>query len=477
MPSPGHHYQDVRICEGAKAILGDTYNIQVTASLAFDIYKSCLSTSYFRTLAHDVASFRSLLDFTVEKVETSNPRHKDIESITRIIDGCFKCLQEIESSISKFNKLPTASQRTWERIESGAGEIIQLRVQLGTSIELLSSLNIQLASSSQEAVQMMLYKFIDEVRTGRREDSIISTNSLSLEEQDSWRTVRKELEDVGITPQLFIENCGWIKETLQYSRESGALQEQPLATQQFSSEAESSDYSIEEEITTQNQNTTALVQQPSSHLSSASIPHTSDSNNSMHSGMNSTFDTTQNAIAENCLSQDLKLQHKSVLSIRQKDRLNSTYDNDRQLLNLETSLSTDPQPHNSPISPSTLVGRSELIIDKALPSNIADNDVLSETSTSHQTKEDCEWFYCPREDCPRSKGGIGFTKPGYLAKHRPVHESRRYACPFCHSSDDPHLYQRRDSLRRHLRNSHRDRNNSQLREALAFRMPPAEDIS
>lgn len=491
------------------------------------------------------------------------------------------------------------------------------------------------ASSSQEAVRMMLYKFIDEVRTGRREDSVISTNSLSHEEQDSWRIVGKELEDVGITPQLFIENFGWIKETLQYSRESGALQEQPLATQQFSSEAESTevisaDYSIQEGTTvndlsilsheypltrkpiskTRNQNTAALVQQPSSHHSSASMPHTSDGNNSnnrtgllsnrnlgehlqqpmvysfdclfpgcsnnrgrgyvdsfnasrhnqrvhsgqrfsctifgcgnnygkgfscllsrsrhielVHSDTNTTSDTTQNAIAENHPSPDLKLQHGSLLSIRQKEVLNSTYENDRQLLNPKTSLSTDPQPHGSPKSSLTLsdqgsclvqfgvvieanshlidpalselqngsqalsfsnpdsfcqtmkeVGRSELTMDKALLSNVADNDMLSETCTSHQTKEDCEWFYCPREDCPRSKGGIGFTKSGYLAKHRPVHESRRYACPFCHSSDDPHLYPRRDSLRRHLRNSHRDKNNSQIQEALAFRMPPVELI-
>jgi hypothetical protein len=87
----------------------------------------------------------------------------------------------------------------------------------------------------------MLYRFIDEVHSGMREDSVVSTDSLSIDEQEAWRIVRKELEDVGITPQLFNQHSVWIKETLQYLKESGALQEQPLAIEPYFTEGESSE--------------------------------------------------------------------------------------------------------------------------------------------------------------------------------------------------------------------------------------------
>lgn len=74
----------------------------------------------------------------------------------------------------------------------------------------------------------MLQKFMDEVRDGKREGSILSTDtvqSLSLDQREAWRLVRKELEDVGITPQLFEQNRDMITKTLQDAFEAGALQE------------------------------------------------------------------------------------------------------------------------------------------------------------------------------------------------------------------------------------------------------------
>jgi hypothetical protein len=49
-------------------------------------------------------------------------------------------------------------------------------------------------------------KFIEEVSTGKRESSVVSTDtveSLSMDEKEAWRLLRKELEDIGITPHLF----------------------------------------------------------------------------------------------------------------------------------------------------------------------------------------------------------------------------------------------------------------------------------
>ncbi|ERF73756.1 hypothetical protein EPUS_01010 [Endocarpon pusillum Z07020] len=59
---------------------------------------------------------------------------------------------------------------------------------------------------------------IEEVRAGKREGSVISTqtiDSLSTDEREAWRQLRKELENVGITPALFSQHSLFIVTTLQ----------------------------------------------------------------------------------------------------------------------------------------------------------------------------------------------------------------------------------------------------------------------
>lgn len=348
----------------------------------------------------------------------------------------------------------------------GADELTELRGRLSTSIVLLNNLNIQLVryrpicaikfslsncypSSSQEAVQSMLFKFIDEIRNGRREDSVTSTNSLSSDEQEAWRVVRKELEDVGITAQLFIEHSVWIKETLQYLKETGALQEQPLVTQAFFTESELF------EITSAG-STTTPISTDKGVFPETRIPCTAVTNQEASSYQPSTLIP-----------------------------LTSTHSN-----NTLRSQSNRPQPHTyrfviggenlahpvllEPPYEEAMAG--ELSIDKALLSDAANDEMLFQNPGSHQTKEGCEMFYCQREGCPRSRLGNGFTKHAYLIKHRPVHEPRDYQCPFCPSSNYPHLYSRQQSLKKHITTTHRnvDEDNPQLQAALTLRTPRRE---
>lgn len=63
----------------------------------------------------------------------------------------------------------------------------------------------------------MLVTFIDELRSGKRESSamsVLSTGSLSQDEKEEWRQLRKELESIGITPDVFARNRDFILNTL-----------------------------------------------------------------------------------------------------------------------------------------------------------------------------------------------------------------------------------------------------------------------
>jgi hypothetical protein len=63
----------------------------------------------------------------------------------------------------------------------------------------------------------MLKTFLDELRDGKRDGSVVSrhtTGSLSLDEKEAWRQLRKELESVGISPTLFTQHRELIIDTL-----------------------------------------------------------------------------------------------------------------------------------------------------------------------------------------------------------------------------------------------------------------------
>lgn len=63
----------------------------------------------------------------------------------------------------------------------------------------------------------MLEDFINEIRSGRRESSAfstISTDSLPENEKAEWRQLRKEMQGIGITPEIFSLNRDFILTTL-----------------------------------------------------------------------------------------------------------------------------------------------------------------------------------------------------------------------------------------------------------------------
>lgn len=70
--------------------------------------------------------------------------------------------------------------------------------------------------------------FINEVRTGKRERSVVTnhtTGSLSADEKEAWRQLRKELESVGVTPALFEQHRDLVIEKLLNAIEEGNLAE------------------------------------------------------------------------------------------------------------------------------------------------------------------------------------------------------------------------------------------------------------
>ena len=70
---------------------------------------------------------------------------------------------------------------------------------------------------------------MEDYQQGRRESSVISVqtvDSLSQDIRNAWRTIRKELEEVGITVAAFEENRDFIFGWLTHAMKTGAFEEQ-----------------------------------------------------------------------------------------------------------------------------------------------------------------------------------------------------------------------------------------------------------
>jgi hypothetical protein len=84
-------------------------------------------------------------------------------------------------------------------------------------------------SISQANVEKKLDDFLREFKEGKRQGSVITNqtlDSLSLDEKETWRTIRKELEDIGITVAAFDANKDFIFEWISKAAASGAFNEQ-----------------------------------------------------------------------------------------------------------------------------------------------------------------------------------------------------------------------------------------------------------
>ena len=84
-------------------------------------------------------------------------------------------------------------------------------------------------SSSHEKLEKKLDMLISEVRAGKREGSVVSTRSFATaaeNENETWDALRRELEDIGISPEIITEKRHFIVAWFQEAVAAGRLEEE-----------------------------------------------------------------------------------------------------------------------------------------------------------------------------------------------------------------------------------------------------------
>ena len=170
------------------------------------------------------------------------------ERLKVIKDGCDKVLIDLQSLVERYQSLGTQSKRTWDRMRWGNEDIAEIRARLTSNITILTAF----ISTSQASVETKLDRFIEEFRQGKSEGSVVSlqtVDSLSADDKVVWRTIRKELEQIGISVAAFDANRSFIFDWFIRAVESGAFEEQnrrDLAEESNHSGAQESESSDEE---------------------------------------------------------------------------------------------------------------------------------------------------------------------------------------------------------------------------------------
>ncbi|KAI2608008.1 hypothetical protein GGR54DRAFT_392384 [Hypoxylon sp. NC1633] len=208
-------------------------DLVLASKLAWSIYKACKdSGENFKRISNEVASLHVVLKETEDYIsEFSELDTSRKNRLTILTDGCNATLQDLEKLLKTYERLGTQAQRTWDRMRFGLEDFADIRSRLVSSVTMLTAFNSSLTNSSTTRIEKRLNKFMCEVRAGYREGSVVTTADVAetIESPDVWAELRRELEDVGISPAVMEENHEYISNWMRSVLVQG-LSEDPVGS-------------------------------------------------------------------------------------------------------------------------------------------------------------------------------------------------------------------------------------------------------
>ena len=220
-------------------------DVLLCVQLAHRVWKGCREAPRdFRAVSIEVASLHLVLHEAKETAHGLSASQG--EDLRQLINGCESVLQELEELLQRYKSLGTQSRRTWDRLRWGRGPVNDIRQRLISSTASLTSFNTSLTkyvhhvprlvaqltkiscSAGLARVEKLLQQLVLDHQLGRREGSVISSDNLVSAEdgdEDIWRQIARELDDVGITSDLIREHREYITDWIRMALETGELKE------------------------------------------------------------------------------------------------------------------------------------------------------------------------------------------------------------------------------------------------------------
>ncbi|OOO09566.1 Ankyrin repeat-containing domain-containing protein [Aspergillus oryzae] len=212
------HTQDGAIFNGNLTANRDIniHHITTIQPLARTLHHSLfISSDTFKQVQTKLALLLVALNTFKENLESTNSSDTLLSELDKEPQNCHWVLLDLEALKEHFESVGPDTQVTWEREGWKIDEVAEIRARLSSYVGMLNLWSINMIKyentdlslgemgldverlfprSSQAHVEQMLKTFIDEVRSGKREASVVSSDSLSLTGKEAWRQLRKKLE-------------------------------------------------------------------------------------------------------------------------------------------------------------------------------------------------------------------------------------------------------------------------------------------
>ncbi|KAF7618496.1 hypothetical protein AFLA_000150 [Aspergillus flavus NRRL3357] len=169
---------------------GAMFNGNLTANRDINIH----NITTIQPLVQTELALLVALNTFKENLESTNSSDTLLSELDKEPQNCNWVLLDLEALKEHFESVGPDTQVTWEREGWKIDEVAEIRARLSSYVGMLNLWSINTIKSSQAHVEQMLKIFIDEVRSGKREASVVSSNSLSLTGKEAWRQLRKKLE-------------------------------------------------------------------------------------------------------------------------------------------------------------------------------------------------------------------------------------------------------------------------------------------
>lgn len=189
------------------------------SQLCWKVYKKCKDSSgNYAELSSEVAALNMVLKGTEELLSQQRLTTQQEVKLVTCRQGCEDVLNDLDRLLVKYESLGTKAQRAIDRVGFGMHDMNDIRLRLISNVSTLDAFN---NASSLARLENKMNLLIAEVRAGKREGSVVSHKTFDSSVQNDWETweaLRRELEDVGISPGIITERrqfiIAWFKEAI-----------------------------------------------------------------------------------------------------------------------------------------------------------------------------------------------------------------------------------------------------------------------
>lgn len=232
---------------------GSVGDIFTVGQFAWNVYKACLCTHWsgcfqsahtyaelilgkgasaeFEELSREVSTLHTAIKELQDEVENEDSilnragstKKKEVEDLVR---NCRTGLQQLQRLVMRYKSLGTNQKRTWDRIKFGTEGVQDIREKLTFHTSAIQLFLTTLGTGSLGRIEKKLETIIEEIRSGKREPSILTTlGDDDGEAEVQWDTLKSELVEDGFTKQDIESHKHSIMAHLQQLIDDGELQE------------------------------------------------------------------------------------------------------------------------------------------------------------------------------------------------------------------------------------------------------------